>query len=94
MHKAVYGLAMGHRRDLDYSKYSLMYKIFVGGLANRGKIDPYEGGFWLCRRRLHWKDKTVRVDLRYYSNYQPDYLYVTLRRNGGGSSGCPLKIRF
>ena len=27
IHKAIYGLAMGHRHDLDYSRYSLLHKI-------------------------------------------------------------------
>ena len=39
LHKAVYGLAMGHRYHLDFKKYSLPHKIFVGG----GTADPNEG---------------------------------------------------
>ena len=31
LHKAVYGMAMGHRYKLDFGKYSLIHKIFVGG---------------------------------------------------------------
>ena len=79
MHKAVYGLAMGHRHDLDYSKYSLMYKIFVGGLATVGKLIPMKVIFAI-QKAIALKDKNSKGDLRYYSNYQPDYLYVTLRR--------------
>ena len=28
LHKAVYGMAMGHRYKLDFGKYSLIHKIF------------------------------------------------------------------
>lgn len=47
LHKAVYGLAMGHRHDLDYTKYSLMYKVFVGGLATIGKFIPMKAIFFM-----------------------------------------------
>ena len=40
LHKAVYGMAMGHRYKLDFGKYSLMHKIFVGGLASVGHLIP------------------------------------------------------
>lgn len=36
-HKMVYGLAMGHRYKIDYSKYSLANKVFSGALAKTGK---------------------------------------------------------
>ncbi len=74
---AVYGLAMGHRYRLDYSKYSLMNKIFVAALAAIGKRIPMRTIRGL-QRRVSGKDNKGKSRLRYYSNYQPDYLYVTL----------------
>ena len=80
LHKAIYGLAMGHRHDLDYSKYSLMHKIFVGGLATAGKLIPMKVIFAM-QKAIALKDRHSKGDLRYYSNYQPDYLYVTLHKD-------------
>ena len=74
---AVYGLVMGHRYRLDYSKYSLMNKIFVAALAAIGKRIPMRTIRGL-QRRVSVKDNKGKSRLRYYSNYQPDYLYVTL----------------
>ena len=74
---AVYGLAMGHRYRLDYSKYSLMNKIFVAALAAIGKRIPMRTIRGL-QCRVSVKDNKGKSRLRYYSNYQPDYLYVTL----------------
>lgn len=79
MHKAIYGLAMGHRYRLDYSKYSLFHKLAVGGLATAGKMVPMKAIFKM-QRMVALKDKRGRSDLRYYSNYQPDFLYVTLQK--------------
>lgn len=36
-HKIIYGLAMGHRYKVDYSKYSFANKLFVGILCKIGK---------------------------------------------------------
>lgn len=80
LHKAIYGLAMGHRYALDFQKYSLMHKIFVGGLAGVGRFVPMKGIFVL-QRAAALKDRNSRGRLRYYSNYQPDYLYVTLDKD-------------
>lgn len=79
LHKAIYGLAMGHRYKLDFAKYSLANKIAVGGLAMAGKLVPMK----LIRRMQFCaavKDKKGTSSLYYYSNYQPDYLYVTLKK--------------
>lgn len=79
LHKAVYGLAMGHRYKLDFGKYGPMYKVFIGGLAAVGKLIPMKIIFKL-QHMLAVKDKKGKSRLRYYSNYQPDYLYVTLQK--------------
>lgn len=85
LHKAIYGLAMGHRYKLDFGKYSLLHKIFVGGLAAVGRLIPLKT---ICAMQK-WaalKDKNSKGRLRYYSNYQPDYLYVTLDKDWCESS--------
>ncbi len=75
----IYGLAMGHRYQLDYKKYSLPQKVMVGGLAATGRMIPMK---WLIKlqRICAIKDKKRKTKRLYYSNYQPDYLYVTLKR--------------
>ena len=77
LHKAIYGLAMGHRPWLDFKKYSLLHKIFVGGLAGVGRLIPLKLIFAM-QKAAALKDRNSRGDKWYYSNYQPDYLYVTL----------------
>lgn len=79
LHKAVYGMAMGHRYQLDYSSYTPLYKLFVGVLATVGKLVPMKTIFKM-QHMLSVKDKKGTSNLRYYSNYQPDYLYVTLQK--------------
>lgn len=79
LHKAVYGMAMGHRFSLDYSKYSKMHKLFVGVLAAIGRLIPMKALFSL-QKSVAVKDRKGKSSLRYYSNYQPDYLYVTLQK--------------
>jgi len=78
LHMAVYGLAMGHRYSLDYSKYSLANKVFVMVLAAIGKRIPMKT-IRKMQRNLAVKDNKSKSTLRYYSNYQPDYLYVTVK---------------
>lgn len=79
MQTAIYGLAMGHRYHLDYSKYSPVNKVFVRILSTIGRWIPMK----LIRRMQRMaavKDNKKKSGLRYYSNYQPDYLYVTLKK--------------
>ncbi|MDO5348986.1 MAG: LicD family protein [Lachnospiraceae bacterium] len=75
----IYGLAMGHRYQLDYSKYSLVQKLAVGGLAGVGRLIPMK---WIVKLQRFFarKDRKKKTRQLYYSNYQPDYLYVTLER--------------
>lgn len=79
MHKIIYGLAMGHRYHLDFGKYSLFHKLAVGGMSAVGRFIPLQVMFTL-QRMVALKDRKCRSNLRYYSNYQPDYLYVTLQK--------------
>ena len=80
LHMAVYGMAMGHRYELDFKKYSLANKIFVGILAGVGRCVPMKAIFSM-QRALALKDRKSKGRLRYYSNYQPDFLYVTVEKN-------------
>ena len=79
LHTLVYGLAMGHRYQLDYSKYGTAGKMAVKILAGVGKRIPMK-----VIRRLQYGLAVCcnkgKSSLRYYSNYQPDYLYVTIRK--------------
>ena len=77
--KTIYGMAMGHRRALDYSKYSTFHKLAVGGLATVGRLIPMKALFVL-QRMVSLMSHKSGSRLRYYSNYQPDYLYVTLQK--------------
>ena len=75
----IYGLAMGHRFRLDFSKYSPLQKCVVAVLSAAGRLLPMPV---ICRmeRRAALRHNTGKSRLRYYSNYQPDYLYVTLKK--------------
>ena len=78
--RQVYGMAMGHRYKLDFGKYSLIHKIFVGGLAAAGRLVPMKLIFAM-QKAAALKDRHSKGSLRYYSNYQPDYLYVTVDKS-------------
>lgn len=79
LHKSIYLLAMGHRYHLDFSKYSLFHKLAVGGGSAVGKLIPMKLIFKM-QYAAALKDKHGRSSLCYYSNYQPDYLYVTIQK--------------
>lgn len=75
----IYGLAMGHRYRLDYSKYNLANKVFVAGLSAVGKRIPMKT-IRKMQKAVAVKDNKKDSTLRYYSNYQPDFLYVTVEK--------------
>ena len=76
LQKIIYGMAMAHRYKLDFAKYSLPDKLRVGALAAVGHLAPMRLLFQL-QRRVSVKDQDKKTARWYYSNYQPDYLYVT-----------------
>ena len=78
LHKVIYGMAMGHRYQLDYSGYSPLHKVFVKVLATVGKPVPMRHLIFL-QKKVALKDRRCKSALYYYSNYQPDFLYVTLQ---------------
>ncbi len=78
LHVLVYGLAMGHRYRLDFSKYGPAGKIGVGLLSGAGRLLPLKT-ILKMQHRAAVKDRKGKSSLMYYSNYQPDFLYVTVR---------------
>lgn len=79
LHTVIYGLSMGHRYKLDFKKYSLVNKLCVGLLAFVGKLIPMKA-LRKLQHKAAVKDRKGKSGLRYYSNYPPDYLYVTLKK--------------
>lgn len=79
LHTVIYGLAMGHRYQLDYSKYGRFGRIAVKLLAAAGKRIPMKALFRM-QHCLAVKYNGKKSGLRYYSNYQPDYLHVTIEK--------------
>ena len=73
----IYGLAMGHRYRLDYEKYSFPAKLAVGVLAAAGRLIPMKW-IYTVQQKLAVKDQKKKTKRLYYSNYQPDFLYVTI----------------
>ena len=74
----IYGLAMGHRYKLDFSKYPPMQKLFVRLLSGVGRLLPMRWIFAM-QRIVSKKDNGGNGSWYYYSNYAPDYLYVKVR---------------
>lgn len=68
---------MAHRDRLDFSKYSAADKLRVRALAAAGHLVPMRLLYRL-QRKAAMKDGRKKTGKWYYSNYQPDYLYVTL----------------
>lgn len=77
LQKVIYGMSMAHRDRLDFSKYSLPDKVRVGLLAAAGHLVPMRL-LGRLQRKAAMKDAKKKTKRWYYSNYQPDYLYVTL----------------
>lgn len=77
LQKVIYGMAMAHRDHLDFSKYGPVDKLRVAVLAAAGHLVPMKNLYKL-QRKAAMKDRKKKTARWYYSNYQPDYLYVTL----------------
>ena len=72
----VYGLAMGHRYELDFSRCRGAAKAAVRLLSAVGRCLPM-GFIFRLQRRLSLLFDNGRKKRLYASNYQPDFLYVT-----------------
>ena len=82
LQKCIYGCSMPRRFALDFSKYGTADRMKVRILAGLGRLFRMPELFALqdrLSRRFNGRRKpTKRL---YYSNYQPDYLQVTLLRS-------------
>ncbi len=84
--KVVYGLAMAHRRTVDYSRYHGLTCLQVRVLAAVGKCFPMP---FLFRLQDRWaREYTDRcrksgkmTKCSYFSNYQPDFQYCTVENS-------------
>ncbi len=79
LHVLLYGLAMGHRYRLDYGKYGAAGRMAVRLLSTAGRRIPMKMLLKL-QHKAAVRDRKGRSRLMYYSNYQPDFLYVTVER--------------
>lgn len=82
--KIVYGLSMAHRKEIDFKKYKGIALLEVKVLSAIGRIIPMPYLFKLQDKWARkYSDKNLKKNIkplrRYYSNYQPDYLYCTLK---------------
>lgn len=77
LQKVIYGMSIAHRDHIDFGKYSIMDKLRVGVLAGVGHLVPMKFLFKI-QKLAAAKDRKKKTKHWYYSNYQPDYLYVTL----------------
>ena len=75
--KAIYALAMGHRRKLNYQKYGIGQKgaVFLGSSA--GKLLPMRKLFALQEKVARRANKKQTAEW-YYSNYDPGYIDIRL----------------
>lgn len=77
LQKVIYGMAIGHRDKINYSKYCFLDKVRVFALSSAGRLVSMRTLYKL-QRTAAVKDRKKQAEEWYYSNYQPDYLYVTL----------------
>lgn len=77
--KIIYGSSMPRRYGTDYSKYSFVDKIRVGVLSF-GKYFFSMPKLFKMQEKLSVKYDGKGTKRVYYSNYQPDYMQVTLER--------------
>jgi len=80
LQKLIYLLSMGHRYKLDYKKYSLLQKICIFIISNIGKVIPMKTLYKL-QNNLSKAFNKKNVKKVYYSNYQPDYIDISLDKS-------------
>lgn len=77
-----FGLGMGHRRKLDWSKYHGLQKLEVQILAGVGRFIPLPKIFRLQERWARKYTDRNRAETgsgkSFFSNYQPDFQYCTV----------------
>lgn len=79
--KIIYGMAMGHRWHLDFGKYKGVQKLQVKLLAAIGKCISMKT---ICRweKGAALRQSSGKSRILYYSNYQPDYVHMTVPKKG------------
>ena len=76
---AIYGMSMPHRYKTRYSKYSFSDKIKVFILSLMSVMFSMDSLFKM-QKKLSEKYNRRKTENLYYSNYQPDYLHDTVKR--------------
>lgn len=77
--KVIYGLSMPKRWRLDLGKYSPSDRLKVSLLKAAGRFFPMRKLFSMQERLSRRYEKSHTKNL-YYSNYQPDFLQDTVKR--------------
>lgn len=77
----IYGMAMGHRYRLDYSKYKGLQRLQVVALATLGRLFKLKTIYRLEAKAATRYNKT-NGSLCYYSNYEPGYGHVIIPAEG------------
>ena len=77
--KVIYGFAMPKRYKLDMSKYKGIDRLKVSVLAAMGRCIDMRSIF-KKQEALSIKYNSLKTRSMYYSNYQPDYLHDTVKR--------------
>lgn len=80
LQKCIYGFSMPRRFGLDFQKYSAADRMRVRILTFWGRLFRMPELFHM-QDRLSRQFNKKRTKWFYYSNYQPDYLYVKLDRS-------------
>ena len=85
LQQIAFGLGMGHRRTLDWTKYHGLQKLEVQVLAGVGRFLPLPMIFRLQERwGRSYTDRVQQLDGKspsgksFFSNYQPDFQYCTV----------------
>ena len=79
LQKIIYGMSMPRRYGIDYKKYGLMDKLRVAVLQTAGRLVPQKKLFKLQDQLSRSFDGRDTKNY-YYSNYQPDFMQVTVRK--------------
>jgi len=77
----IYGMAMGHRYSLDYSKYKGIQKLQVMVLAIMGKMFSMKT-IYKMEHKAATRYNNSGSKLLYWSNYEPGYTHMTIPKSG------------
>lgn len=83
LQKCIYGMAMRRRYGIDYGKYGTLDRLRVGVLSAAGRLVSLKR-LIAIQDRLSKKYDDKPSKRYYYSNYQPDFLQVTLDKDWVG----------